>query len=272
MENDNQGALSTPENKATEAVQNSPDTKEQEVQSNTPQNNVEQAAPSFDAQQTYEALKGQYETLGKSYSELRKEFTRRSQTESEMRKKLDMMFDTLSKATETPINPDAFMRELQTQGPKALETYFQKWAEPIKSGYMTELQKRDAADLQSRTDYEIRLRRLDKERYPDFEKLEPLMNELAESDNSPINWNRPINECLDTLYTLVRERYSEKAVQEAVKLGAKSAEERLAKESRSTVAGSGKSVGNVPPDLNKITDINKLREVVASMVGVADRD
>lgn len=273
MTNDNQTVLSE-ENKTGEAVKReSPEDLKAAIQSNSEvPDKTEPTAPEFNPQQSYESLRKEYESTNKNYSELRKEFTRRSQSEAELKKKLDLMYETLSKATEQPIDPAAFMRDLQSQGPKALEPLLGKFIDPVKAGYQEELQKRDAAAQEKEISTEIKFRRLDKETYPNFKELEPIMNQIAESDNSPINWNMPVAECLDVLYKLAKDRSSEQAVTEAVKIGEKKAEERLAKESRSTVAGGSKSVSTSATDLNSIKSIDKLREVVASMHGVADRD
>jgi ribosomal protein S11 len=81
-----------------------------------------------------------------------------------------------------------------------------------------------------------------------------------------------IAECLDALYKLAKDRSSEQAIQEAVKIGEKKAEEKLVKESKTTVTGGGKSSGSAVPDFNKIDDVVKLREIVSQLHGVADRD
>jgi hypothetical protein len=269
--NDNQDAP-LKEDKAVEAVSKTTDTVDTAVQSNETANKTETVVPAFDAQKTYDGLRGEFDKVSRSYSELRKEFSRRTAHESELQKKIDSLAEMLSKATETPIDPEQFIRDLQTQGPKALEPHFQKWVTPIRSEYDKQLAERDAKLLNYETNFELMKRRNDAQSFPDFAKLEPLMNELANDENCPVNWNVGIPECLDTLYKLARDRSADKAIQEAVKFGEKKAEEKLVKESRTTVTGGGKSAGSAVPDLDKVTDINKLREIVGQLHGVADRD
>ena len=92
----------------------------------------------------------------------------------------------------------------------------------------------------------LRDRRGDSELYPNFRQLEPVMKEIADSANCPIDINnQPIEVVLDALYKLAREQNSSAAVSQAKELGRKEAEVSLAKEAKSAVAGGGKS-GNAP--------------------------
>jgi hypothetical protein len=226
----------------------------------------------FNVQQSYEELQSKFDNLNKSYGEIRKSFTQRSQESAALQKKLDEVYDTLRKATETPIDPAQFIRDLQTQGPKALQPHFQKWLEPIKVDYEGRLSEANSKNLALETEVNLMRRRSDATNYPDFIKLEPVMKELSDDPNCPVNWNMSIADCIDTLYKLAKDRSAEQAVEEARKLGKDSADSKLAREAKAGTAGGGKSVSTSTPDLNKITDIDELRKVVAAQIGVAERD
>src|SRR3990172_8344488 len=78
----------------------------------------------------------------KSYEELRKEFTRRTQHEKELLNRLTSIqqaarkqAELLAKATEEPHNPDVFMESWKSQGPKALDPYYQRREQAIREEY-----------------------------------------------------------------------------------------------------------------------------------------
>lgn len=275
VKNDNQTVPSEEvkkEDNTDKTVPESADTSEPVEQPKDTTDKAVQAVDEFNAQKSYEALQAELAQQTKAYKEIRKEFTRRTQHESELQKKLNQVYDTLAKATETPIDPEQFIRDLQAHGPKALEPHFEKWVTPIKSQYDKAIEERDHRILGLETSLEIQRRRLDATQYPDFAKLEPIMNEIANDDNCPVNWDLSIGESLDILYKLAKDRSSEEAVKIAEKQGYDKATKELVKESKTTVTGGGKTAGSTVPDLNKVTELDKLREIVSQMHGIADRD
>lgn len=215
--------------------------------------------------------KSQFEKIDKNYSELRREFTRRTQHDSDLQKKFDNLVEMFSKATEKPINPEQFIRDLQTQGPKALEPHFQSWLKPIKETYDKQLSDKDNAIFELSRDIELERRAHDVTNYPDFNKLRPIMTQIAEDENCPVNFAQAPGAILDALYKLARDRSAEQAVILAKEQGKKEAELQLAKESNSTIAKGGKSGGSAIPDWSKMS-AEKMREVVANLHGIADRD
>jgi len=270
MENNNDNQSAPLEDNAEKTVDTTDTSKE--VGETKPTDNTQPAPKEFNVQQSYDELRSQFDTVNKSYGELRKEFTKRTQESASVQRRLDEVYDTLKKATETPIDPAQFIRDLQTQGPKALQPHFQKWLEPIKSDYEKKISETNEKNMALETEVNLMRRRSDAINYPDFTKLEPIMKDLSDDSNCPVNWNMPIADCIDTLYKLAKDRSAEGAVEEARKLGEKSAESKLAREARTGTAGGGKSVSTSTPDLNKITDIDELRKIVASQIGVAERD
>lgn len=275
VKNDNQTVPSDEvkvEDNTGKTVPESADTSEAVKQPKDTTDKTVEAVNEFNAQKSYEALQAELMQQTKAYKEIRKEFTRRTQHESELQKKLNQVYETLAKATETPIDPEQFIRDLQAHGPKALEPHFEKWVSPIKAQYDKTIEERDSKILSLETSLEIQRRRLDSTNYPDFNKLESIMNEIANDDNCPVNWDLSIGESLDILYKLAKDRSSEQAVKIAEQKGYEKATKELVKESQTTVTGGGKTAGTTMPDLNKVDNIDKLREIVAQMHGIADRD
>lgn len=215
----------------------------------------------------------------KSYDELRKEFTRRTQHEAEMVRKLQSieeynqrLAEQLAKATEKPFNIEQFKRDWETHGPKALDDYFGNKLKALEEKYTRQLNDERMARTQVNAQLELYARRGDSENYPDFEKLEEKMTAIANDPSCPVDLTKPIAQVLDALYKLAREQNSSEAVKMAESLGRKKAEAQLAKEAKTSVAGGGKTQGGIPSDLSQIKDFKKLEQIVEGMVGIADRD
>lgn len=217
--------------------------------------------PGFDAKTSYDQLQ-------KSYGELRKEFTRRTQHESELQKKLDNLTGLIAKATEVPLNPEQFLKDLQTQPQKALEPLFAKQIEGVKSEYSQTIEGLNQRLSLSEFRAERLARVLDGDNYPDFKKLEPLMKQLADDENTPLDFNREPGEILDALYKLARTLSMETAIQEARTIGKKEAESQLQKEAATSVVTGGKS--GIPGNPSDIKDMAKLRQYFVSQIGEAE--
>lgn len=273
-EDNNQSAPASSDNVET-AVNQTPSASDTandvKTESNTA-NNTTPAVPEFDPRTSFESLKSQYDNINKSYSELRKEFTRRSQAESALQKQMDSLVKSFSEATKKEISPEEFMQSLQSQGIKALDPIKESWIKPVQEEYTKALAERDSSISMLETRLEFMTREMDNVNYPDFAKLKNVMNDIANSENCPVDFSRPAGECLDALYKLAKESSAEKAVIEAQKLGQKKAEASLAKEAKTAVAGGGKAASSTAVDVSKITDVNKMRELLAQTYGVADRD
>lgn len=203
----------------------------------------------------------------KSYAELRREFTRRTQNEAELQKRLDNLTSILSKATETPIDPEQFFKDLQTQGPKAFEPLFQKERETFQSEHQSAMQALEDRVTMSEYRAEKFARLMDAETYPDYKKLEPLMKQLAEDETTPIDFDRSPGEVLDALYKLARTLSMEDAVKAARDQAKQEAEASLAKESATSVASGGKA--GVPTDPKNLSG-NDLRKWAVQQFGEAE--
>lgn len=266
MADDNQVAPANADNAAMTVPTSS--AASSDVAGQSPTDNPASAEQAFDPRTSYDGLKSQFENLNKSYSEIRKAYTQSTQGYSDLKKQMDQMFKTLSEATKEEISPEDFMKSLQSQGVKAFDPLRQQWQEEIKSTYDKALEERDTQLTQLQTQFEVMRRELDATNYPDFAKLKPVMNEIANSETCPVDFNQPVGVIYDTLYKLAKTLSAENAVKEAHSRGSKEAEARVAREAGTAVATGGKAgtISN-PAD---IKDLKKMREYFVSQLGEAD--
>jgi hypothetical protein len=230
--------------------------------------NTTPEAPAFDPRTNYDALKSQFESLNKSYSELRRYNTQQSQGYSELKKQIDNMVNVFKEATKQEISPEDFMKALQSQGVKALDPLFQQRETTLKSTYDKQLESLQAERASDRVQIEELRRIVDTTTYPDFVKLKPVMNEIANADNCPIDWGQDIGVIYDTLYKLAKAASAESAIKEAHSQGLKEAEAKVAREAGTAVATGGKSASvSNPAD---IKDLGKLREYFVAQLGEAE--
>src|SRR6185369_6284989 len=82
----------------------------------------------------------------KRYEDLQRDYTRRTQHEKEVMNRLQVMEESfqkqaelLARATEEPFNPERFKQDLETQGPKALDSYYQKREQTLQQRYDKEI-------------------------------------------------------------------------------------------------------------------------------------
>lgn len=231
---------------------------------------TDKTAPSvseFDPQTNYNQIVKQLETVNKSYGELRKDYTRRTQYESELKKQIETLSRAFAEATKSEISPEDFVKNIQTQGIKALDPLRQQWAKEIQEKYDGALNERDNHISKLRTDFAIMQRQLDTETYPDFAKMRPLMAELANSDQCPVNLDGDLDLAIDSLYKMARSLSMETAVKEAETKGRQKAEVQLAKEAATSVATGGKS--GLPTDPSKMS-VEQMRAAFVQRIGEAE--
>lgn len=277
MEEMNQEATTeaTPseEGQVTEAAQTEPEgdvssSPQSEGQTEFPTGKTVPHDDGQDAKINYEDLRKQYDTINKSYAELRREFTRRTQYESELQKRLDSLTDTINKATEEPINPEQFFKDLQAKGPKAFEPLWAKREEALKSEFSKVLEQEQGERINMQYQMGKLTRRMDNDNYPDFRELEPVMAQLAQDESVPLDLSRTPDEVLDTLYKLAKNLNADNAVKKARELGRNEAESQAAKEADASVAAGGKTGSTTNPA--DIKDINKLRQYFVNQIGEAE--
>lgn len=236
---------------------------EEAIQS--PADKIAEPTPEWDAKTSYDALQKNYDQVNQSYAELRKEFTRRTQNEADLQRKIDNLTSIINKATEKPIDPKQFFNDLQTQGPKAFDQIFAKREAALKE----EFEKQRMADNEAITQMQFETgklaRRADSVNYPDFQKLEPVMAQLVADERISLNMDEGAGAVLDTLYKLAKNMNADKAIQEARSIGRQEADAQAAKEANARVAGGGKAGPVTNPD--QIKDIKELRKLYVAQLG-----
>lgn len=268
MANDNNQVAPTPVDNANETVTQANSTADTTKPGEKATSNPAPVEPAFDPRISHNELKSQFENLNKSYSELRKFSTQQSQGYAQLRKQLEDLTGIFKEATKKEVSPEDFMKALQSQGVKAFDPLKEQWTNELKSDYDKRMEAIQAERAADRVAIEEMRRQLDTERYPDFVKLKPLMNEIANAENSPIDWSQDIGLIYDTLYKLAKANSAESAMKEAHSQGLKEAEAKVAREAGTAVATGGKaaSVSN-PAD---IKDLSKLREYFVAQLGEAE--
>jgi hypothetical protein len=178
------------------------------------------------------------------------------------------MVSVFKEATKEEISPEDFMRSLQTQGVKAFDPLKQQWTNDLKSQYDKQLEAIQAERTSDRVIVEDMRRQIDTTNYPDYIKLKPVMNAIANDEHCPIDWSQDMGTIYDTLYKLAKSASAETAMKEAHSQGLKEAEAKIARESGTAVATGGKaaSISN-PAD---IKDLGKLREFFVAQLGEAE--
>lgn len=269
MANDNTQTAPVSSDNASAAVQAPNAAGSTDAAQNSTDNADGQSKPAFDPQTSYGDLKSQYETINKSYAELRREFTRRSQYEAELKKQIEGLSKAFATATQKEISPEEFMKSLQTQGVKAFEPLREQWTKELNDNHNKALEELRNDNTTLKTNFEVMRRQLDSKNYPDFVELMPVMNEIGASENCPVDWGNPdIGLIYDTLYKLARNFKAEESVRKAHGLGLKQGEAQAAKEASTAVATGGKAGSLSNPA--EIKDLKKLREYFVSQLGEAE--
>ena len=212
------------------------------------------------------------------YKELQRAYTQETQRRSALEKqwggvssKLEEQAKILAELRKQPYDREKFLNEFQEKGPEVLRPIWSEDINAIKQEYSKQFDSQSQEIRQLRTEQALDRRRYDSESYPDFRKLEPVIGEMLNDPNCPVDYSKPIGEVLDVLYSLARQNSSVEAVKLAEASGAAAAESRLVKESKATVTGGGKAASITTPDTSKMST-EELRKYFISLHGVVDRD
>lgn len=232
-------AVEAPDN-AAQATESPNAVGQQEGEQSTAQN-TQPAAPTFDPKTSYDSLVKQLESVNKNYGNLRAEYTRRTQYEAQLKAQLDNLHKAFTQATKQEISPEEFMKSLQTQGVKAFDPLREEWTKDLRDEHSKALSERDNVINKLQVNMAVMSRRSDTVNYPDFEKLMPVMNEIASAENCPVDWNQDVDVIYDTLYKLARDLKAEESVKQAKEIGRKEADSQAAKEASTAVAAGGKT-------------------------------
>ncbi len=212
------------------------------------------------------------------YKELQRAYTQETQKRSALEKqwggissKLEEQAKMLAEMRKQPYDREKFLTEFQEKGPEVLRPIWSEDINAIKQEYSKQFESQSHELKMLKNEQALDRRRYDSENYPDFRKLEPVISEMLNDPNCPVNFNQPIGDVLDVLYSLARQNSSVDAVKQAEAAGAASAESRLVKESKATVTGGGKAASITTPDPNKMS-LEELRKYSINVNGVVDRD
>lgn len=235
----------------------------------TTTDNEDDTDDEFDAQKSHTETKGALDQLQKNYDELRSKATRDWQSAAEQKKQyeqlqnsMEQMVDKFNVMSRDNVDPEQFMEDLRSQGPKALDEYIKSHVDPIKKSNDKAVEDRKRTE--NIRDYEIQFlrRSVDTEKYPGFAALENKMNEAASKSDCPINLQGDIGGVLDGLYKLTKDSSSDNAVKKAKAIGAEEERKKLAKEAKTAVAGSGRSQSSSEVTDLYSMDLAKLRAML----------
>jgi len=237
-------------------------------------NKVSTEPAGFNAEISYKELQDRYGKLDKSYAEIRRAYTQSSQKAAENEKKLDQMMKMLAKATETPIDPQQFIRDVQSRGHEPILELIQrenkKAREELEAEYGKVLQENQSYVASLEAKFLKEQMRGDSVNFPGFKELEPVMAELVEDPALPIDPNAPIDVQMRALYKLAKSRSADDAIKKAHEEGARAKEKELAKEASTTIAGGGRTTGTTVPDWSKLSP-DEHRKKLIELYGIAER-
>jgi len=215
------------------------------------------------------------------YKELQRAYTQETQRRaalekdsgrwSSVEKRLEEQAKSLAELRKQPYDREKFLAEFQDKGPEILKPLWLEDINAVKTEYGKTVSDLQAEIRNQRTAMAVQERRFDTENYPGFRKLEPVIGEMLNDPNCPVDFSKPIGEVIDVLYSLARQTNSAEAIAEAEKAGAKKAEANLVRESRTTVTSGGKAASTSKPDLQNMK-LDDLRKHLIELNGIADRD
>lgn len=196
--------------------------------------------PEVDYRKNYEELRPQFTKATQELAALKRQHGTTASELKTLRQVQEQFAKQLAAATEKPIDPAEFIRDLQTQGPKAIDGYLEKKLNDIRNEYKSTYDKVAQQNAVLEANLEVMKRERDDKNYPNFVELKGFMQELADSGKVPDEvFSRPTGEVYDYLYNLAKSQHSEEALKQAEQFGQKKAEAAIAKESATTVASGG---------------------------------
>lgn len=237
-------------------------------------NNAQTKPDGFNAETSFKELQDRYGKLDASYKEIRRAYTQSTQKSAQFEKQLSQITEMLAKATETPIDPQQFIRDVQTHGHKPILDLIQREQDKARKG----LEDKYGKSLDETKSYAATLEakllksemRADVENFPGFRELEPVMADLLEDPALPISPDLSIQEQMVALYKLAKVRSADNAIRQAHADGAAAKEKELAKEAGTTVAGGGKAPGVTQIDWDKLSP-EEHRKKLIQLYGIAER-
>ena len=229
----------------------------------------------------YTALKELYEKQQKSYNELRGKLVTQGTERNQFSSKVDQLTaqvkqlgEALAKATQQPYDPDAFMEELRTQGPKAIENHIKGTLDKQAQQYQGQVQELQTKMRHMDVAFQVKERRVDSKNYPDFTAMEETMAKVMEQLRDDYKAGligdpdgvEP-GELVDFLYNQAKLQHSQDAIKAAEAHGAAKAKAELVNEANTAVASGGKNAGTSVINPNEIKDMAALRKWAVQKFG-----
>jgi hypothetical protein len=201
----------------------------------------------------YKRLQAEHERINKSYAEARKKLISQGTEKNQYSEKLTsletnikQLAEALAKATAQPYDPDQFMEELRTQGPKALENHLKGALEKQAKEHQAKTQALEDRYRKLETTFVVKDCRTDSKNYPDFVSMEPtmakIMDDLRQDYQAGLIANPDLvepSELVPFLYNQAKLQHSQDAIKAAEAHGAAKATSELAREANTAVAAVG---------------------------------
>lgn len=230
-----------------------------------------------DWQKKYSETQAAYEKQLKSFNDLRAKLVSQGTEKNKfaeeiksMKTQLQQVADALAKATAAPYDPDQFMEDLRTQGPKALENHLKSALEKQQKAAEDRIRAVEEKYKRIQTASVVKDCRTDTKNYPDFEKLEETMAkivvELRENFSAGIGGDPDAvdpEELIPFLYNEAKTRHSQDALKAAEAHGAAKATADLAKEANTAVASGGKNSATTTIDPSKLSSADLRKHFMA---------
>lgn len=237
----------------------------------TTPNPVAKDQPAVDYAAKYKELQRVYTQETQRRAALERQHSDLSNKWGSVEKRLEEQAKHLAELRKQPYDREKFLAEFQDKGPEILKPLWLEDINSVKNEYSNTVKGLESQIREQRTAMAVQERRFDTENYPGFRKLEPVIGEMLNDPNCPVDFSKPIGEVLDVLYSLARQSNSAEAIVEAEKAGAAKAEAKLVRESKTTVTGGGKAASTSKPDLQALSTAD-LRKHLIELNGIADRD
>lgn len=202
------------------------------------------AAPNLDP-----AVAERLAEITKSYKEIQGFSTKQAQSNAELRRQLSELqtshkgvAEMLRKAMQAPHDPAQFEEEWRKNPTAVLDRLLKDKLDGMQKGFEDRVSSQGATIDQLTVSSVIKDYRSDATNHPDFAKLEAEMAEITRTPGLAPDPKLPAEQYVEALYQAAKNRHAQDALKAAEDAGRKKAEEALAKESRTTIAGGGKQV------------------------------
>lgn len=235
---------------------------------------TEEAAAGFNPETRFNELADRYAKLEKRHKDAERFGTQSSMKAAEMEKQLKALSEQIAKLSETPIDPQEFLRDVNKRGHlpimELVKKELEKQARQLSESYEAKLTAAEDNRLHMEADWTRDRLAADATNFPNYRELEKTFGDILDEDPCPVRADLPIRDQLVALYQVARNRNAEKAVKLAHAEGKQEAEKELVKEAKTAVTGGGKAPGTTVPNIDNM-NVDDARKALIGIYGVADR-